>query len=128
MTILFWIMVVWCTAEFIGFIYNICKDFDSKVFQTSGCNLFNSNVRYDCCVDHDKAYTRGGFFIARFKADWNLMSCIWKKSKTGVTFRVRTVGKLLAIVMFLGVRLFGMFDFEYGKKRNILYADGTVGD
>ena len=85
-----------------------------KIFTSSGCNVFNNSTRESYCIEHDKAYGRGGWCIARWNADWKLFKCIWKSNK------------ILAVIMFLGIRLFGAFEFEYGRKRKLNYPDGTT--
>jgi len=100
--------------ELVGIIIQVRKDVSHKLFTSSGCNVFNNPTREPYCIEHDKAYGRGGWCIARFKADWNLFKCIWKHNK------------FLALIMFLGIRLFGMFEFEYGKKRKLNYPDGSI--
>lgn len=100
--------------ELVGILLHCFRDYSTKIFTSSGCNVFNSPLREGYCIEHDKAYGRGGWCIARLKADWTLFTCIWKHNKP------------LAILMFLGIRLFGMFEFEYGKKRKLKYHDGSI--
>jgi hypothetical protein len=114
MTIVLIILLSVVILEVLGVILQSRKDYSHKIFTSSGCNVFNNPHTEEYCIEHDKAYGRGGWCIARFKADWNLFKCIWKKRK------------LLAIVMFLGIRLFGSFEFEYGKKRKLTYPDGST--
>lgn len=113
--LILWIVLSYIIgAELLLVLINSNRDFSTKIFTSSGCNVLNSEARKSCCVEHDKAYGRGGWIISRFKADWNLFTCIWQKNKA------------IAVVIFLGVRLFGMFEFEYGKKRKLTYEDGTT--
>jgi hypothetical protein len=70
-------------------------------FTTDGCSLFpdsGSDACWaDCCVDHDRAYWRGGTAEERRQADARLREC------------VKRVGKpTLASLMYRGVRLGGM--------------------
>lgn len=69
----------------------------------NGCNLFNNKDRYSCCTAHDKAYKVGGWHFARMKADISLFECIAAQNI------------FLALLMFVGVRYFGMWAFQYAK-------------
>lgn len=60
-----------------------------------GCTLWFDGVWRHCCDIHDAAYVAGGDKLA---ADWHLLSCV---AETG--------NGPIAIVMFLGVTIFGWF-------------------
>lgn len=77
----------------------------------NGCNFVKwFGFKSPCCIAHDKAYKEGGWVIARMGADWDLFTCV---AKQGVT------GAILAIPIFVFVRIFGPIAFQYGKKREI---------
>lgn len=114
MSVIIVVIISLFVLELFGILIQIRKDVSHKIFTSSGCNVFNSPSRELYCIEHDKAYGRGGWCIARFKADWKLFKCVWKHNKP------------LAVLMFLGIRLFGMFEFEYGKKRKLKYPDGSI--
>ena len=97
--------------EVLALIIRSQKTWGTEPFTSSGCNLLNSDNRKPCCVDHDKAYRTGGWVISRLKADWELLKCLWKQNF------------LIAILMFVGVRCFGMWAFQYGKKRELWYEE-----
>lgn len=99
--------------ETIGILIGTRRDYN-KTFTSSGCNVFNNPFRETYCIEHDKAYGRGGWVLSRLKADCKLFKCICKNNI------------IVAIIVFLGVRLFGMFEFEYGKKRKLRYEDGST--
>lgn len=114
LTILFYVIIVHIGLELLGIIIHTRKDYSKKIFTSSGCNVFNSPIRENYCIEHDKAYARGGWVLARWKADWNLFKCLWNHNK------------LIALVIFIGVRAFGSFEFEYGRKRKLNYPDGST--
>lgn len=73
-----------------------------KPFSTDGCSLFPNGTSsvpkawLSCCIEHDKAYWRGGTYDQRKTADYELKSC------------VEAVGEPdIAAVMLYGVRLGG---------------------
>jgi hypothetical protein len=77
-----------------------------KKFTTDGCSGFMSFTwRFvlgwpppweDCCIEHDKAYWRGGDTSLRLKADTELMRCVAAKGHP-----------YWAILMFFAVRIGG---------------------
>lgn len=81
-------------------------------FTTDGCSLFPDGdaedpARWcDCCVNHDKAYWRGGTAAERKRADVSLRGCV-----LAVTGR-----PALARLMYRGVRLGGMPMFPTGFR------------
>jgi len=73
-----------------------------KPFSSDGCSAFpdgtleQQDLWLKCCVDHDKAYWKGGTYQQRLDADENLRFC------------VADVGKpLIAKLMLAGVRVGG---------------------
>jgi hypothetical protein len=48
----------------------------------------------ECCKQHDRDYSRYTK-LSRYRADLNFFRCVWKHNK------------FFAIVMYIGVRLFG---------------------
>ena len=70
-------------------------------FTTDGCSLFPDSAGdacwADCCVEHDRAYWRGGTAAQRKRADAALRECV---ARTG---RTRLAG-----LMHGGVRIGGM--------------------
>ncbi|MBN1407854.1 MAG: hypothetical protein JW956_08700 [Calditrichaceae bacterium] len=74
-----------------------------KPFSSDGCSLFpdrsmtNNEDWCECCVEHDKAYWRGGTDEERAQADSLFKVCIL----------VKTQDEPLAEMMYLGVRLGG---------------------
>jgi hypothetical protein len=68
-----------------------------RPFESDGCSRFPDLDVWDCCYAHDEQYYFGGSFKARRAADKALYSCV--KSRRGKGH------KLLATVMYLGVRL-----------------------
>lgn len=73
-----------------------------KPFISDGCSAFpdgtleQQDLWLECCVDHDKAYWKGGTYQQRLNADENLRIC------------VADVGKpLIAELMLAGVRVGG---------------------
>lgn len=79
-----------------------------KSFDTDGCSGFLSFIWQmifrreppweNCCIDHDKAYWRGGELSLRFEADNKLMQDVAAKGHP-----------YWAILMFLAVRLGGQW-------------------
>ena len=73
-----------------------------KPFRTDGCTLWPDGDWKDCCVEHDRAYWRGGRYRARLAADRALFRCV----------RARA-GFAVALVMYVGVRVFGAFYWPF---------------
>ena len=75
---------------------------DLKDFKSDKCSMFpegtlqDKNLWCHCCVEHDKAYWKGGSFEERKEADNALKICVKKMGK-----------KHVARAMKIGVRLFG---------------------
>ena len=81
----------------------------------NGCTLFDSEKRKVCCTAHDRAYGEGGSERNRWNADIGLFKCLWKQNK------------FAAVFMFVGVRVGGVFSFQYGKRRELqLYKPLTI--
>ena len=82
-----------------------------KKFKSDGCSMFPDGHWVDCCYWHDKKYYEGGTSKDRSKADWDMLGCVWDKGHP-----------IVAIVMHLGVRLFGAgilptpFRWGFGHK------------
>jgi hypothetical protein len=75
------------------------------VFKSDGCTFVPEANWGECCEEHDKAYVKGGWFLARLRADYELMKCIGRNKNW-----------FAAVVYFLGVRAISMWRFRYGKK------------
>lgn len=67
-----------------------------KEFRTDGCSLWPDGPWRGCCVEHDRAYWRGGSPAERLAADKALRDCV---AKRGYPF--------VAWLMYRGVRLGG---------------------
>ena len=84
-------------------------------FESDGCSLFPDFDYRDCCVEHDKPYYYGGSWTKRWRADKKLFKCV--AAKKGFHH------KLLAPVMWVGVRAFGVpwlptpFRWGFGKNK-----------
>lgn len=65
-------------------------------FASDGCSLWPDLDYGQCCVEHDRAYWRGGAGPLRLEADLALMACV-----------SRSHGWVMGWVMFAGVRCFG---------------------
>jgi hypothetical protein len=74
---------------------------DLRDFTTDGCSVFpdasGDACWADCCVEHDRAYWRGGTADERRRADAALRECVARADRP-------TLGKL----MYRGVRVTGM--------------------
>ncbi len=75
--------------------------------QSDGCTSAPDLCFRRCCVEHDRAYHIGGGIKARLVADILLSRCLWRHGHP-----------VLAIVYFLGVRVFGRLFFRWGWRRN----------
>lgn len=99
-----------------------------RPFTTDGCSLFPDSAGdacwANCCVEHDRAYWRGGTAEERSRADRDLRQC------------VAQVGEpRLADLMYWGVRLGGMpllptwyrwgYGWSYGRGYEPLTPDGV---
>lgn len=67
-----------------------------KPFTTDGCTLFPDGNWGSCCVEHDRAYWRGGSATERKAADQALRQCVKSQGYP-----------VLAQLMYLGVRIGG---------------------
>lgn len=93
-------------------------------FTTDGCSLFpdagGDFCWADCCVEHDRAYWRGGTAAERERADAALRACVAAKGRPR-----------LGSVMYHGVRLGGLplwptwFRWAYGWGYGRGYAPLT---
>jgi len=100
--------------EVIAAIIRSRRKWGTKPFKSSGCNVVPEGNWGECCIDHDKRYREGGWFLARLRADWELFKCVWGNKNP-----------FAAMLYFIGVRCFGMWAFQYGKERELWY-EGTA--
>lgn len=96
-------------------------------FTTDGCSLFpdgtysNKTLWLDCCIEHDKAYWRGGTEEERKRADAELQECILRE----------TGDAALAQLVYDGVRIGGSpfyptwYRWGYGWRYGRTYAPLT---
>lgn len=84
-------------------------------FKSDGCSMFPDGDYRDCCVEHDKSYYVGGSWTKRWRADKKLFKCV--AAKKGIEH------KIIAPVMWLGVRTFGVswlptsFRWGFGRAK-----------
>lgn len=84
-------------------------------FKSDNCTNFPDGDYADCCVAHDKSYYVGGSRKMRWRADKKLYQCV--AAKKGFKH------KLIAPVMWAGVRIFGVsclptrFRWGFGRKK-----------
>lgn len=89
---------------------------DPPEFVTDGCSWFPDGNYRDCCVDHDRAYFKGGSWQQRLKADNKLFSCVSKKRGW--------YQPIIAPFMWAGTRVFGVsflptsFRWGFGKNKS----------
>lgn len=87
----------------------------STEFVSDGCTRFPDGNYFDCCVVHDREYFSGGSWKERWRSDKKLFQCVAAKPKF--------YNKLVAPIMWLGVRTFGVSwlntksSWGFGKKR-----------
>ena len=67
-----------------------------KPFKTDGCSMFPDGMWRECCVEHDKAYWRGGTKEQRKEVDKKLYQCVKAKGYP-----------IIAKLMYYGVRIGG---------------------
>lgn len=83
--------------------------------ESDGCTWFPDGNYRDCCVAHDREYFFGGSSKERWRSDKKLFQCVWAKPKF--------YNKLVAPVMWLGVRVFGVpwlktkASWGFGKRK-----------
>lgn len=83
--------------------------------ESDACTWFPDGNYCDCCVVHDREYFFGGSSKERWRSDKKLFQCVWAKPKF--------YNKLVAPVMWLGVRVFGVpwlntrASWGFGKKK-----------
>ena len=86
-------------------------------FVSDGCTWFPDGNYFDCCKAHDEEYYAGGSWRQRWRSDKKLFLCVAAKPKF--------YNKLVAPVMWLGVRVFGVswlntrLSWGFGKKKKI---------
>ena len=82
-----------------------------KPFVSDGCSLFPDGDWRDCCVEHDRAYHKGGTGQERLAADRALRRCVAARGHP-----------VVAWIMYRGVRLGGLsvlptpFRWGFGHK------------
>ncbi len=74
-------------------------------FKSDGCTMFPDGAYRSCCVEHDRAYWRGGTMGHRLAADRELAFCVW-----------RLRGPVLAVVMYAAVRVGGAFFWPHRRR------------
>lgn len=109
-----WLLIIpiyLVVAEIIAAAIRSRKVWGGIVFKSNGCSgLFIPEGNWgECCYEHDANYRRGGWAIARLKADVALFKCIASNKNL-----------FAATLYFIGVRFAGMFAFQYGKKRELI--------
>ena len=83
-------------------IFNVVNAGDLKPFTSDGCSAFpdgtfkNKKLWLECCVEHDKAYWKGGTYQERKNADKALKRCVAEVGHSKI-----------ALLMFAGVRVGG---------------------
>jgi len=83
--------------------------------KSGGCSLFPDCNYRQCCVEHDKDYYSGGTWKQRLQSDNRLYKCVSKTKGWQ--------NKLIAPVMWMGVRVFGVsflptpFRWGFGKTK-----------
>ncbi len=103
-------------------------------FQSDGCSLFPDGHWGGCCVEHDRAYHKGGTAADRAAADETMRRCVLLK-----VFDMRRGRRLrwesafaFSLLMWFGVRIFGHpywptpFRWGYGWKYPRGYAREAV--
>jgi hypothetical protein len=70
-----------------------------------GCTMWPEGTWHECCVYHDEAYDEGGTSKDRLHADQELYNCV-----------VENGHPFIAKIMYIGVRIFGRFHFNYIKE------------
>lgn len=92
---------------------------DIAPFTTDGCSMWPDENYGGCCVEHDKAYHKGGTKEQRLEADIKLMQCVAAKHSTW-----------MARLMFIGICFGGVpylplsWRWGYGYKFYKGYEDG----
>ncbi|HVE57027.1 MAG TPA: hypothetical protein VNB22_09375 [Pyrinomonadaceae bacterium] len=87
----------------------------SDEFVSDGCTWFPDGNYFDCCKAHDREYFAGGSWKERWRSDKKLFQCVAAKPKF--------YNKLVAPIMWLGVRTFGVpwlktkASWGFGKKK-----------
>lgn len=87
---------------------------DWSKFKSDGCTWWPDKDFADCCVEHDRAYFKGGSQKDRRRADDRLYKCVLSKD--------RSRNKRDAQLMWLGVRVGGIawlptpFRWGYGTN------------
>jgi hypothetical protein len=71
-----------------------------------GCTLFPDGEYFGCCLVHDFAYWAGGTAGERSAADREMRACIRDIAR----------GRTRAVVMWTGVRIFGLAEFPTGFR------------
>ena len=87
----------------------------STGFVSDGCTWFPDGNYRECCTVHDREYFAGGSWKERWRSDKKLFQCVAAKTKF--------YNKVVAPVMWLGVRAFGVSwlntkaSWGFGKKK-----------
>jgi hypothetical protein len=114
--------IVFVLLFFFLFSFNAAAQSKSAVettpatFKSDGCSMFPDGKYRDCCVEHDRAYSSGGSWTKRWRADKKLFKCV--AAKKGLQH------KFIAPLMWLGVRAGGVhwlptsFRWGFGRKKS----------
>lgn len=86
----------------------------SKDIMTNGCSVVPEFNMHECCNTHDIEYRTKG----KFRADWNLLKCGWRKAKTYEKIYKRTSTRFLSVAFFVGVSIGGWIPYLNAQKEN----------
>lgn len=79
-----------------------------------GCTFVPDFIFTASCRHHDLNYSRGGWFLSKAKADWDMCRLMWNDSS-------KLWHYLTTIVYWLGLTFLPVsyFFFTYGRWRNV---------
>src|SRR6185295_19714745 len=112
----YWIVTIILVAmELVAFLKLRTRKWNLEYSESDlGCNFIGEGNWHACCVQHDKDYRRGGYFLARLIADLKFFWCSLHKNIP------------VAIFMFVGERFTGMWAFHWGAKKEITYTKSKL--
>lgn len=92
------------------------KDFSqiTNDIMTNGCSVVPEFNMHECCNIHDIEYRTK----SKFRADWNLFLCGWRKANSYEKIYKRTSTRFLSFIFYIGVSIGGWIPYRNAQRKN----------
>lgn len=84
----------------------------SGMFTANGCSGVPELTMHLCCNQHDRDYRTK----SKLKADWEFVSCGYRKAKTYKVGSGKIFTYTIATIYYIGVSLFGWWPYYKAQK------------